>query len=214
MNKVRKYGGTLAVAIVLMIAAVACARKLPNQPNETDHALLLQKQQDGIARNEAIKDRLDPFVEVRNGRFVMLPGAANVVQPAIVDAVEKHLAELNVQAEKGELTIQADRQVVTVGAHVPNQTLACWRGVQTNWWGWYIGMTDSDIHAILDGFNSIDRMKSALSRIGVTLPWQINLYYNVLKYNLKVFDGYICKHSCETVTIYYWAIPTPFLNCQ
>jgi hypothetical protein len=205
----------LAVAIAAALGIAGCGgRSMPSQVQEPDEATLERQQQQGLAANEAIKNRLEPFIQVRDGRFMVLPGATSVVDPDIVRAVEEHVTNLNSLAQKGDLVIEADRQITPWPSGADKQTLGCWRGVQTRWWGWYIGMSDADIHAILRGFSNIDRMRSALGPIGVTIPWQVNLFYNVLKYNLKVFDQYICRHSCETVTIYYWAIPTPFLNCQ
>ena len=214
--------GLLLVASALQYGCGKTSKPTsPSSMTEEQQAQAMQKQMEQAhVQNEAIKNNLEPYVQVLDGRFSILPGASEAVGARVVEAVQKNLTEMNTLAEKGEITISADRQVSRLRSAEASQVSGCWRGVRYNWWGLLVGMSSQDVSALSFSWkssggctavrNTLLSIPGAGPYIG-TLAW---VYCNVLAVNLSFFNCCICHGSCEVATIYWWALPTPFLDCQ
>lgn len=189
------------------------------QTDDQKAQAFLEENRRGLAENEAIKSKLEPFVQVRDGQYVLLPGASGVVDPKIVDALQSRLAELNALAQKGDIAIGDDREITMLRSVPPSQTLACWRGVTYHWWGLKVGMSSTDISVFLTawrtgGCTALAASLLAIPGAGPFIGTLSYVYCNGVMVYLGIFHCCICHGSCEIATIYWWSLLTPFLSCQ
>lgn len=219
MKKINSSRVVLALLACLALAASAgCSReKLPTSPSNTASddskaQLVMEQNRRGLAENELLRDLIDPYVQVKDGHYVLLPGVEKTgVGADKLQALQDEFVKLNALADQGEISILPDRSMYRTDADQASMSpQSCWRGVISYWWGWKIGLSSDDIRILIAaGKSAFDIIPSS----GFILGW-VSLYGQVLIEDLKFFNCCICHGSCEVATIYRWAPLTPFLDCQ